>query len=348
MRKQFGGNITKALEQHYSKSKFWNGKKFVNLENTKMEINFQTLPKLIYKQLYERKFREPTQKLPVVPFNKTAFLAPSVTSKFIWYGHSAIKMRIQNKTILIDPMLGPNASPIAPFATKRFSSNTLQLIDDFQTIDAIFLSHDHYDHIDLASIQKLIPKTKHFYTALGLGRHLMHWGVEANKITELDWWQEETFDDIKITFTPSRHFSGRGLTDRAKSLWGGWAFKTETETVYFSGDGGYGNHFKEIGQKLGPIDIGFVECGQYNENWHQIHMYPEESVQVSKDANIKKIIPVHWGGFALALHSWKEPIERFVKETEIQQIEYFTPLLGEIFDTQSNLTPENHWWKNFQ
>lgn len=346
MRKQFGGNITKALEEQYASSKHWDGKKFVNLEVTKMEFSFQNIPKLLYKQFYERKEREPKVHLPIISFDKKSFLAPSSTSKFIWYGHSALKMRIQNKTILIDPMLGSNASPIAPFATKRFSQNTIKLIDDFDVIDAIFLSHDHYDHIDLASLEKLIPKTKHFFTALGVGRHLIKWGVDANKITELDWWQEQYFDDIKITYTPTRHFSGRGLTDRAKSLWGGWAFNTPTENIYFTGDGGYGKHFKEIGNKLGPFDIGFIECGQYNENWHQIHMYPEESVQAAIDAKIGTAVPVHWAGFALALHKWKDPIERFTQEAIQQKINYRTPEIGEMFDANS-FASNNNWWEKF-
>lgn len=346
MKKQFGGNITKKLEQQYSNSKHWNGKKFVNLEETKMEITFQSLPKLLYKQFYERKEREPKLQLPVIPFDKKSFLAPSTKSKFIWYGHSAIKMRIQNKTILIDPMLGSNASPITPFTTKRFSENTINLIDDFDEIDAIFLSHDHYDHIDLASLEKLIPKTKHFFVALGVARHLIKWGVDTNKITEFDWWQEQHFEDIKITYTPTRHFSGRGLTDRAKSLWGGWVLKTPTENIYFTGDGGYGNHFKEIGKKLGPFDIGFVECGQYNKNWHQIHMYPEESVQAAIDAKIATAIPVHWAGFALALHKWKDPIERFTQEAIQKKINYRTPEIGEMFDANS-FASNNNWWEKF-
>ena len=346
MRNQFGGNVTKILEQQYSISKHWDGKKFVNLEVTKMEFSLQTIPKLLYKHFYERNERIPKVHLPIIPFDKNAFLASSSKSKFIWYGHSALKMRVQNKTILIDPMFGSNASPIAPFATKRFSANTINIIDDFEEIDAVFLSHDHYDHIDVASLEKLIPKTKQFFVALGIARHLIKWGVDANKIIEFDWWQEHYFDDIKITYTPTRHFSGRGLTDKAKSLWGGWVFNTPTESIYFTGDGGYGQHFKEIGNRLGPFDIGFVECGQYNENWHQIHMYPEESVQAAIDAKIATTVPVHWAGFALALHKWKEPIERFTHEANQKNINFNTPKIGEIFEVIS-FASKNSWWENF-
>jgi L-ascorbate metabolism protein UlaG (beta-lactamase superfamily) len=235
--------------------------------------------------------------------------------KALWYGHSAILMSINNLNLFIDPMLGPNAAPISPFSVKRFSDNTLNIIDDLPDIDLVLMSHDHYDHLDYSSILKLKLKTKHFYVALGVARHLKGWGIDESKITEFDWWDEKTFGDITITFTPTRHFSGRGLTDSAKSLWGGWTFKTPTENIWFSGDGGYGKHFLEIGKRLGPFDFAFMECGQYNELWHLIHMYP-----------------VHWGAFSLAQHSWTEPAERFVAEAKSKSISYCLPMLGELFD----------------
>lgn len=341
--KQFGAKASKVLVNRYSQSPNWRDGKFQNLEETTMSINFQTIPKLLYKQFCERKAREPKQPIPVVPFDKESFLAPSDRTKMIWYGHSALLLRMNNQTLLIDPMLGPNASPIAPFATKRFSNKTLDVIDDFPVIDLMLLTHDHYDHLDLDSIKKLIPKVNKYYVALGTARHLIDWGVEESRITEFDWWENQSFEDISITFTPSRHFSGRGLTDRAKSLWGGWVFKTAKESIYWSGDGGYGDHFKEVGEKLGPFDFGMIECGQYDENWHQIHMYPEEAVQAALDAGVKKAMPVHWAGFALAQHTWKDPIERFTAEANSKKLDILTPQIGEQFGL-ANRT-ESRWWK---
>jgi L-ascorbate metabolism protein UlaG (beta-lactamase superfamily) len=251
-------------------------------------------------------------------------------------------MRLDNKTILIDPMFGSNAAPIAPFSVQRFSQNTLELNDEFPEIDLVLISHDHYDHLDYDSIQKLKSKTKHFYVALGVKRHLVSWGIPENTITEFDWWDENPFDGIQITFTPTRHFSGRGLTDRAKSLWGGWALKTAKENIWFSGDSGYGEHFKEIGKRLGPFDFAFMECGQYNENWHQIHMYPEESVQAAIDAKVKNMMPVHWAGFALAQHTWTEPVERFTQEATAKKLNYCLPKIGQLFDSNHSITAR--WW----
>lgn len=344
MRKQFGGRATKLHLENYSRSKNWDGKKFVNLEQTIMEISFYNIPKLLYKQFCEKQGREPKNKIKVQEFNREKFLNASNKTKFIWFGHSVVLMRMNSKTLLIDPMFGPNAAPISPFSVKRFSDRTLQLIDHLPEIDLVLLSHDHYDHLDYDSIEKLKPKVKHFYVALGVGRHLIKWGIDPELITEFDWWDKKNFTDIEITFTPSRHFSGRGLSDRAKSLWGGWAFKTKDESIWFSGDGGYGKHFKEIGKKLGPFDFAFMECGQYNALWHQIHMYPEESVQAAIDAGVKKSMAVHWAGFSLAQHSWKEPIERFTNACEQQQLDCISPLKGELVELNQAYESRN-WWE---
>lgn len=343
MRQQFGGRATKKYTSRYAQSGHWDGKKFDNLEETTIDMSFQALPKLLYKQFCDRTGREPTSKLPIIPFNKQAFLTPSEKASFIWYGHSAVLLRVNNATVLIDPMLGSNASPIAPFATKRFSDNTLQLIDDFPDIDMVLLTHDHYDHLDYDSIQKLKHKTKKYFVALGVARHLVQWGIPESDIAEFDWWEQRVWNDIHITFTPTRHFSGRGLTDRAKSLWGGWALRTPTEHLYFSGDSGYGKHFKDIGEKLGGFDFAFMECGQYNELWHSIHMYPEESVQAAIDVQARKIMPVHWAGFSLSLHTWVEPVQRFVAEAKKRKLDYCVPQLGELL-YPSDAIETMEWW----
>lgn len=343
MTKQFGGKATEKLAKRYSKSKQWSDKKFMNIEETNMDISPLQIPKLLYKQFFQKVGREPKQKLSVLPFDKEAFLSPSDKMKFIWYGHSVVLMRMANKTVLIDPMLGPNAAPISPFPIKRFSKNTLDFIQDFPEIDLLLLTHDHYDHLDLESFELLIPKVKEYYVALGCSRHLEKWGISKEKIKEFDWWDTSNFEGIDITFSPTRHFSGRGLTDRAKSLWGGWVLKTETENVYFSGDSGYGEHFKEVGRRLGPFEFAFMECGQYNENWHQIHMFPEESVQAAKDAGAGQIMPVHWAGFALSQHHWKDPLERFVRACDDNNHAHVIPQLGEIVAYDSTESSLNKW-----
>ena len=310
-----------------------------------MEFSIQNIPNLLYEQFVKTKGRAPKKRLVIEAFDLQAFMAPSHEPQFIWYGHSVLLMRWMDQTILIDPMLGPNASPIAPFATKRFSENALDMIDQFPPIDLALMTHDHYDHLDLASIKKLKDKTAKWHVALGVGRHLESWGIAPSTIKEFDWWDSAEFNGIQFTFTPSRHFSGRGLSDRAKSLWGGWVMKSNDHNLYWSGDGGYGDHFKEIGEKFGPFDFGFIECGQYNKHWHQIHMYPEESVQAALDAKVKIALPVHWGGFALALHHWKDPIARFSAEASAKNLQISTPNIGRQL---SMSTKTDTWWNDHE
>ena len=341
--KQFGGKATNELIARYEQSSNWKNGSFQNLEHTELMAGLSKMPGIIYKQLTRRNGREPQKPLPVLPFDKSSFLAESQSSKFIWYGHSAVMMRMSNKTLLIDPMLGPDTTPIAPIPTKRFSENTLSLIDDFPVLDLVLLTHDHYDHLDFASIQKLKYKTKKFFVALGIKRHLVRWGIAPDIIVEFDWWNHHKLGDISVTFTPTRHFSGRGLTDRSKTLWGGWAFKNNLEKIWFSGDGGYGNHFKEVGKRLGPFDFAFMECGQYNEDWRPVHLFPDESVQAAIDAGAKKAMPVHWAGFALSYqHTWEQPAEDFVSAAIEKNMDYSTPALGEIFNSSS--AEKNLWW----
>jgi L-ascorbate metabolism protein UlaG (beta-lactamase superfamily) len=341
--KHFGAKPTADDIARYAQSPNWKDGAFQNMEATELGLSFTQLPKVIYKQFSNGKGKAPEAPLPILPFDQSAFLAEADKAKFIWYGHAVVLLRLEGKTLLIDPMLGSNTTPIAPFPTRRFSENTLDLIDQFPAIDVVLLTHDHYDHLDYASIQKLKPKVKQYWVALGVKRHLVSWGVDGERITEFDWWEQQALGAIQITFTPTRHFSGRGLTDRQKSLWGGWVFKTPTENIWFSGDGGYGQHFTEIGNRLGPFDFAFMECGQYNDYWHPIHLFPEESVQAALDAQVKKAMPFHWAGFPLSFqHTWQEPADVFVASAKAKGLAYAVPQLGALFGVDSQM--EGRWW----
>jgi len=344
---QFGARAGSNEKAAYKKSHHWDGKKFVNMEETSMEMGFKDMPGLLKKQLFDTEGRSPKEKIPLIPFDKEKWNQQIETAKFVWYGHSALLLQIDGKNYLMDPMLGDDTAPVAPFKSARFTDGVLEMIDQFPPIEAIFLTHDHYDHLDYSSIQKLKTKVSKYYVALGVGRHLQRWGVLENQIKEFDWWDESEENGLKITFTPSRHFSGRGLMDRSQSFWGGWVLEWDEHSVYCTGDGGYGKHFKEIADKFEPFDWAFVECGQYNKLWHQIHMYPEEAVQAGIDVEAKVSIPIHWGGFALALHHWKEPVERFSAEAEKMQSSYTLPQIGEIV-LMGQEPQENDWYNYFE
>lgn len=341
---QFGGRITKALKKEYARSPQWDGEKFINLSETTMDISLADMPGLLMENFSNTEERAPEAKLPMEAFDLNAWETDAVPFQFIWFGHSVGMMRMGDKNILIDPMFGEDTSPVGPVRTRRYTDSTLQIIAQLPYIDAVCITHDHYDHLDYDSFQLLSGKVGHYYVPLGVKRHLLRWGVPEAQITSFDWWEEAELDDLRMSFVPARHFSGRGLFDRSESLWGGWVFTNTTHKVYWSGDGGYGTHFTEIGEKYGPFDYAFVECGQYNERWHAIHMYPEESVQASIDVKAKVSIPIHWGAFTLSLHTWKDPVQRYTAEAEKRGVRYAMPKLGERinFDVAAR---ESLWWK---
>lgn len=338
---QFGAKVTTSEKRKLQASSNWKDGKFLNLAETNLSIKPRDIPKMLKQRKAVKKIASPKKGLTILPFDKEIYHS-NTKPKFIWYGHSVLLVQLDGKNILIDPMLGEDASPIAPMSTKRFSRDTLSIIDEIPTPYIVLLTHDHYDHLDYKSIKKLKDKVPVWHVALGVARHLIKWGVPKENITEFDWWDNKNFGDLSITFTPSRHFSGRGLTDRAKSLWGGWVLKTKDNAIYWSGDGGYGEHFKEVQQKFGSFDWMFVECGQYNELWHDIHLYPEEAVEAAINSKATTTIPVHWAGFALALHDWKDPINRFVASAQKNNLNISTPKLGEIV-TLGDET-KHSWW----
>lgn len=259
-----------------------------------------------------------------------------------WYGHSAFILEIGGKVMLLDPMFGEAAAPFS-FQVRRFSQDLPIDMDELPSIDAVVFSHDHYDHLDYTTVQALKDKVGHFYVPLGLGSHLQHWGVPIEKITELDWWQNAKLDDIELVCTPSQHFSGRGIGDGASTLWSSWVIRTPDRSIFFSGDSGYFPGFKQIGERYGPFDLAMMECGQYNEMWKEIHMMPEESAQAAVDLYAERILPIHWGMFDLALHTWTDPIERVTKKAQALGIPVVTPRVGERFLLEN--APNTEWWK---
>ena len=339
---QFGTVSTGQSLSRIRSSPHYQDGQFVNIIETSLDMGVAAMAKTLQEFVTARNVR-PTQPLPT-RFDHAAFLSSVEDDqvRVTWYGHSAILLEIEGKRLLLDPMLGSTASPVSFFA-KRFPYQTPINLDPFTDIDAIIISHDHYDHLDYWSIQQLQDKAQRFFVPLGVGAHLQHWGVDAAKITELDWWESASLDSLTLIATPARHFSGRGLTDRNKTLWASWVLKSKHANVYFSGDSGYGPHFQEIGERYGPFDLAMIECGQYNEKWEAIHMLPEQSLQAHRDVQGKVMMPIHWGAFNLAVHPWKEPVERLLEGVEGNVI-IATPSIGESF-VLNQATPTGKWWK---
>lgn len=315
---------------------------FVNLVSTNMDMGLSEVPALLMEYMNDAVQREPAGQLPVRWDEGTKEEVDSL-AYITWYGHSAVLLEMEGKRILLDPMLGPASSPV-PFLTKRFAYEQGIDLSAIKDIDAVLISHDHYDHLDYVTITTIMEEVGHFYTALGVGEHLRRWGVPDDKITELDWWQVSFLENIELVAAPARHFSGRGFSDRNKTQWASWVIRGKNNRVYFSGDGGYGPHFDHIGKAYGPFDFAMVECGQYNERWAEIHMMPEESVQAGVDLNAEVVMPIHWGAFNLSLHDWRDPVLRAQQAAVTANVNLVSPYIGERFEIHQQFVSEN-WWE---
>jgi L-ascorbate metabolism protein UlaG (beta-lactamase superfamily) len=289
--------------------------------------------------------RKPKVKLPfqMVDFSKFTDTFENQIN-VTWIGHSSILLNIDGYRIVIDPLFERKHTFIGP---SRYNGKVPLNINDIPAVDLVLITHNHYDHLNKKSIQSLKHKTKQFIVPLGVRELLNQWKVPKEKIIEADWWNEFQIDqNLIISFTPTQHFSGRGLFDRNKALWGSYVIKTQNHSVYFSGDSGYFDGFKDIGEKYGPFDITFLECGAYNSKWHHVHMYPEETVKAHIDLKGKLLHPIHWGTFDLSLHSWYDPMIRIAKAADSEDVKLITPIVGETIIVNENLVT-SRWWEEF-
>jgi L-ascorbate metabolism protein UlaG (beta-lactamase superfamily) len=283
----------------------------------------------------------------VLPSKRTDLLHLDPTKNIlVWFGHSSYFLQLDGKKILVDPVFSGAASPVS-FTTWSFPGSDVYATEDFPEIDYLFISHDHWDHLDYRTIVKLKPKVKKVITGLGTAAHLEHWKYDTAIIIEKDWNEEIELDQgFKVYTTPARHFSGRTFL-RNKSMWTAFVLQTPGMRLYLGGDSGYDNHFTEIGQKYGPFDLAILECGQYNEYWKYIHFMPEEVVQAGIDLKAKRILPVHWGKFSLSLHDWDEPIKRVTIEAAKKGMPVLHPMIGEEVDLDKPVQPVK-WWENLK
>ena len=283
--------------------------------------------------------RAPEVKLPEQPVDLAAFLA-SEELAYVWLGHSTILLRLDGKTILLDPIFH-NAAPVS-FMVQRFQPPVLDLAS-LPPIDLVLISHDHYDHLSRRAIQHFRGKKTEFIVPLGLSSYLVGWGIEPNRVTELDWWQTHAWRGLEVVCTPSQHFSGRAGVSANPTLWASWTVLGASQRFYFSGDSGYDAHFQEIGQRYGPFDVAFMECGQYNPLWPMAHLFPHETVRAGLELRASAVQPIHWGTYTLSHHDWFEPpafARRFGAELGVRVL---TPVMGEVVNPKTAL-PSQDWW----
>lgn len=293
-------------------------------------------------------FKKNPSRIPLdsIPHVKTDLLTLSKEEDvLVWFGHSSYFMQVDGKRILVDPVLSGNASPV-PGTNKSFMGSEMYTVDDLPAIDYLFITHDHYDHLDHETILKLKTKVGKVICPLGVASHLEFWGFDTSIIIEKDWHDAIQLDNhFNVTVTPARHFSGRSFT-RNNTLWCSYILQTPSLRIFIGGDSGYDKHFKSIAEKYGAVDLAILENGQYNEAWHAIHTLPNEVLQAAQDLQAKRLFPVHSSKFALANHSWDEPLRTITELNKELNIPLITPIIGEPVRLKDTTQTFSEWWKD--
>lgn len=320
---------------------------FANGKFHNEEIAYGMRPGFFFKGLYDFLFGRPKniapqKALPAMMLTRQA-IERMPDYSVVRLGHSMLLFRIEGELFLTDPIFSEKATPVSWLGPKRFHPNPIEP-EALPPLKAVLLSHNHYDHFDTATLKLLKGKTEQFLVPLGLKSALTDLGIEAQKITEHDWHENSRIGSVDFTLTPTQHFSGRTLFDSMQTLWGAWVITAPQANLYFGSDSGYYGGFKRTGKRYGPFDMTFVEVGAYDAKWPQIHMLPRESVQAHLDLQGRVMFPIHNGTFALAFHSWFDPLERVVQAAQKRQVRVTTPMMGQIVPLKS-YTPGNLWWR---
>ena len=301
---------------------------------------------LIKGQFLGDEVRVPPAPLPVVAVAPASLReAPANPGlRAFWIGHASVYVELDGLRLLIDPIFSDHASPF-DIGPKRFQPPPIALAE-LPPIDAVLITHDHYDHLDMRTVQHLARGDTVFCVPLGIGAHLERWGVAPQRIVELEWGQEHALRGVRIVSTPARHYSGRRLGDRNATLWTSWSVLGARHRFYVSGDTGYSDHFRAIGERFGPFDLAFVKVGAYGPGapWLDIHMSAEDAVRAAHEVKARRVVPVHWGTFNLAFHAWDEPIRRTLAAARSSAVDVVTPRLGEWVDADQPFA-SRAWWE---
>ena len=342
---QFGKAPSGERLERIQKSPHYKKGQFDNLSFTPQLAEDASMTKVMFRFLFGKNgHAKPQQNFK---FTKTNLknLNPN-QNIYVWMGHSSYFIQIDGKKILVDPVFSGNASPVS-FTTKAFDGADLYSAEDIPELDYLIISHDHWDHLDYETVKKLHPKVKQVITGLGTGEHLEYWNYDPKKIIELDW--GENFDlgnGFKVYAETARHFSGRTFK-RNQAIWASFVFETPKRIIYIGGDSGFDDHFEKIGNKYGGFDLAILENGQYNKDWRYIHMMPEEFLIAAKNLRTKRVIAVHNSKFELALHSWKEPLEKITTLNEKENQRLITPKIGEMVHWEDDAKVYEKWWKKY-
>lgn len=323
----FGGVPEGArLERMRQSPQFRNGR----FENTPPYVSSMS-PTRELKAWMADEVREPTFQVPVLPIAANDLAAPAAPGLRAWWlGHASTLVEIDGVRILTDPVFSKRVSPFQFAGPARMHPAPLAM-EQWKNIDAVVISHDHFDHLDMDTVRQLAAGGTHFYVGLGIGAHLERWGVPPAQVHDMDWWEKTEIKGVAIHCVPARHYSGRKSMDNS-TLWSSWMMKGPSHSAYFSGDTGYAGHFKAIRERLGAPELAVIKVGAYGDTWLDIHMNPEAAMQAHKDLGAATLLPVHWATFNMAYHEWAEPIVRSVAAANTQGVQLITPRPGEKFE----------------
>lgn len=329
------------LERLKGSANFKEGK-FQNMSVTPELAEGYSMMGIIYAQYFKKAPRR--SPMDVIPSVKTNLLTlPIEQDVLVWFGHSSYFIQLDGKRILVDPVFSGNASPI-PGTVRAFKGTDVYTVDELPHIDYLFISHDHYDHLDYETIVKLKEKIGTVVCGLGVGSHFEYWGYDPSRIIEKDWHDSIALDNgLTVFVTPARHFSGRG-TSRNSTLWCSYVLQSTTMKIYIGGDSGYDTHFADIGNKFGPFDLVILDNGQYDLAWRYIHMLPEEVLKAARDLKAKRLFPVHSSKFVLANHAWDDPLTKITALNEQVNIPLVTPRIGEMVYLKDPQQEFGKWW----
>ena len=337
-----GGRVAgERLARAQKSPQFVNGK-FRNREVSRAARTSNR--EMLRRQFLGDEVRHPVKPVPVVSRQASDFATPPATGLRAWIGWSSMLVEIDGRTVLTDPIWSKRCSPSTLIGPARFHAPPIAL-EDLPRIDAVVISHDHYDHLDMPTVRTLGAKGTHFFVPLGVGAHFERWGIAAAQVHELDWNESLNWNGLSITATPARHYSGRNPRHQRETLWASWVIKGPRHRFFFSGDSGYSDQFRAIGAAHGPFDLTLIKIGASDPSWAEIHMTPEEAVRVHGDVRGKVMIPVHWATFNLGFHEWGEPPDRAIAAAEKAGVTLVVPRPGAFVEPDRTLPAREVWWR---
>ena len=339
-----GGRPSGLRQERMQASPRWRDGRFHNTRPVTPGLQGHRL-ELLGEYVRGGQVRRPQGPLPLED-PREAWARPAESGlRITWLGHSTLLLELDGVRLLTDPVFGQRASPFGFGGPARFHPAPVPL-EALGRLDAVLVSHDHYDHLCMQTVHALARRGVPFVTALGVGAHLEAFGVDPARITELDWWEEAFVADgrLRLTATPAQHFSGRGMRDRNRTLWASWSLRSERHHVFFSGDTGLTPEFEEIGARLDRFDVVMLEIGAFHPAWGGIHLGPQNALAAHAMLGSGALLPVHWGTFTLGTHAWSEPAETLVTLAQQRDVRLLTPRLGRAFEP-SLVEGIDPWWR---